>query len=708
MKLRPGPVSAVFMLCLLSASCAQEPNEKAGKYYEALVKRPVPGAVFDRFYNAWLDTGTLEEMESFLRKAAEGPDESGAGRLLLAFYYSKQNEHARAAEEFKKALERNPGSAEAWQHKATAESKLLDYPAALASLEKALAAKPGKLLEAQLTQFKGRLLARDGRIDEALKVWQQLLADSPDDAALMEDIIDLQCAEGMNREALAIARTLLDRTKDPYQKVQRRMRVGDLLARTGDRDAAVAAWSECLDDTGADSWLEKEILAQIEQVFRRDDAVTALNEHFAALGKKHPQRLSLRRHHARLLAATGDTDGAIRTFQEILKLAPGDRSVREDFISLLKETKRTAEAIAQMEELIRLQPADAELPARLAELHFEAGNPAAANAAVELFLTRSDQSETAYLRASALLERCRLSEASLALYRRTAAKFPASEGASDALATALHRFGKKEEAAAEWRKLAAGADRTRLGNVARSAAARDEHALAWELLSGRAAEFQNDPVFLTQLCEEAFRFDKCREAMPHARRLVNLAKDAVAMETALTTAVRMAAGAKEVEHLTAELAPSTAVPDRCLLAELLEKSGKHREAGDILGSIAGTAPEMAASLSVRLFAARGDDASAARALQSLVESPGGQKPAHVQRLVELLTRAGKTDDALRWVPVWKRLSPGAPVPWLREAALHKSAGRSAQALQTLRQAAALFEDNADLKAALASAYREEG
>jgi tetratricopeptide (TPR) repeat protein len=708
MKMRLVPVSALCIFHLLAAAGAQEPNEKARRYYDTLLKRPVPGAVFDRFYNAWLDTATLEEMEKFLVRSANAADGDSAARMVLAFYYAKQNEHAKAAAEFARALERDPGSAEAWQQKAIAESKLLNFAAALASLEKALAANPAKPLQIQLIQFKGRLLARDGRTEEALKVWRELLADSPGDAALQEDIIELQTAEALNKEALATAQALLAQTTDAYQKVQRRLRIADLHARMGDRDAAIAACTECLDDTGADSWLEKEILAQIEQIFRRDDAVAALNAHFSALVQKHPQRLTLHRRYAYLQSEKGNVDGAVKTFENILKLAPGDRSIREDYINLLSTGKKTAEAVKQMEELIRVQPADAELPARLAELQFEAGNTAGVKAAVELFLTKSDQSEAALLRAAALLERCKQGEASLAQYRRAVEKFPASEGAHDALAVALHRNGQKNEAAAEWRKMAAGADKARLSNVARSAATRDEHELAWELLSARAGEFQNDPVFLTQLCDEASRLEKYSDGLTHAKKLVSLARDATSMEAALAIAIRMAQRAKKFETLLAELTKAESPQDRCLLAELLEKSGRRPEAEAALGKIAKEAPDLAASMRVRLFAGRGDDASAAQALQAMVEGPGGQKAAHVQRLVELWTRANKPEEALRWIAVWKKLSPGAPAPWQREADLHAEAGRNSEALKILRQASALFENNADLKTALAQAYFNEG
>jgi tetratricopeptide (TPR) repeat protein len=702
----PGLLLSLLPLLSFTAA-ADPPNEKAAKYYEALLRRPAPGVVFDRFYNAWLDTGTLEDLEKYLRAAADAPDAGAGPRLVLAFYYAKQSDHAKAAAEFGKALEKSPGSAEAWHQKALAESRLLDLTAALASLERGLAANPGKELSLELRQLQGRLLARDGRTAEALEVWQELLASAPDDEALQEDVIDLQAAEGLTKEALATAQALLERTQDPYRKVQRRLRTGDLLARMGQRDAAVAAYSTALDDTGADSWLEKEILAQLEQVFRRDDAVDAFKIHLHALAEKYPQRLALARREARLLGETGDADGAMAAFRRILERAPGDRTMRESYIDLLSQNKRHAEAVAQLEELMKQHQADAELPARLAELQYAAGNASGAQAAAELFLTKSDQSEAAHLRAAALLERCAGAAPGLAMYQRTAEKFSASEGAQDALAVALHRAGKKEEAAAAWRRLAAGADKARLTNVARSAASRDETALAWELLSARAAEFQDDAVFLTQLCDTASRAEKYAEALPFARRAVVLAKDAVSLEPALVLAVRFAEKAKQQEVLATELASASSPQELALLAELHEKAGRKKEAEAALQKITASA-ELASAMQVRLHSSRGEQDEAAQAMLKLVEAPGGQKPAHVQRLVDLLTRAGKFEEALKWVQTWKRVSPGATQPWLRESALQVAAGRSAEALQTLRQAAAQYDTDTEVKLALAAAFRTDG
>ena len=703
-------VPLALACALLSVLHAEEPiNEKAQRYYESLLKRPAPGPVFDRFYTAWLDSRTVEDLETWLTQQADAPGAPSAARLLLAYFHMRQGDNPKAIAAFRAATAADPANAEAWYQQALAESRTLDFDGALASLEKAAAASPPAAVLGKVRQLKGRLLARAGRSADAAKVWQELIAADPDDEDLREDLIELQLTEGLTDDALATAEGLLALTTDPYRKIQRRLRIGDIHQRAGNREKAVAAYLQCLDDTGSDSWLEKEILTQLEQAFRRDDAIEALRTEYQRLSAANPQRVGLRRRHAALLVETGAVDDAVKEFTDILQRTPGNREIREAFIDLLLQAKRTDDAAAQMQELIRLHPEDLELVVKLAELHAAAGRRAEASAAVDNFLRRSDQSEASWLRAAGLLERFQLAEASLDLHRRTAAKFPDSETAADALAVALHRSGAKDEAFAVWRRLADSPDKNRVMSVARSAAAREEHAFACDLLVARLEPFRSDPLYLLLLCETAQRVDREAEAVPWARTLVGLARDPVDLEATMTLLIRLAEKSERIEPLLAELKISATTPqEKCLLAELLDRNGDPQAAEALLKEIEADAPELATAVLVRLQTQRGDLAGAAASMKRLVEGPDGRRSVNVQRLVELLERAGKLADALTWIPEWKKLSPGSPAPWQKEAALQLSLGNSKEALRALRQASQEFDDNEDLKAMLAESFRNEG
>lgn len=701
---------AVLFAALLPALRAEEPvSEKAQRYYDSLIKRPVPGAVFDRFYTAWLESRTLDDLESWLKERADATDAPPAARLLLAYHFLRQGDNEKAIAAFRTATAADPKNAEAWLQQALAESRTLDFDSALASLDKAAAANPPAATLTKLKQLKGRLLARAGRVPDAVKVWQDLVAANPDDEDLQEDLVELQISEGLTNEALATAEALVARTADPYKKVQRRLRIGDIHQRAGAREKAVAVYLACLDDTGADSWLEKEILAQLEQTFRRDDAVDGLKEQYRSLVAKFPQRTSLRRRFAALLVETAATDEAIREYSDILAKTPGNREVRESFVDLLIQAQRPDDAATQMLELIRLYPQDLELIVKLADLRAAAGKKPEASAAVADFLAKSDKSEAAHLRAAGLLERYQLPTESLDLYKKAAATFPDSEGVQDALATVLHKSGAKDEAFAVWRKLAASPDKSRVMGVARSAAARDELAFAADLLTERLPEFSKDPLYLLQLCELAERTDREAQAVPWARTLVSLASDPVDLEATMTILLRLSEKAGQTEALLAQLKGNADSPqDKCLLAELLDRTGDPKGSEAALKEVEAAAPELAIAILVRLQSQRGDLAGAAASMKRLVESPSGRKSVHVQRLVELFERAGKLSDALTWIPEWKKLSPGSNLPWQKEASLQLAQGNNKEALRALRQASQEFDDNEDLKAMLAEAYRDDG
>ena len=174
-------VAAMFLsavaLCVLGgrlaspAAAAEEEKNQAQKYHKALQKRPEPGYLFDRFYNAWLDQSTAESLQEFLQKQADQSDNT-ANRLLLAFFHSKQNNDLAAIEEFGKALKNDPSSAAACCYKAQAEARTLDYETAITDLKRARGLKPNQALGGDRTAARHDALAQspNERSDQRLEV----------------------------------------------------------------------------------------------------------------------------------------------------------------------------------------------------------------------------------------------------------------------------------------------------------------------------------------------------------------------------------------------------------------------------------------------------------------------------------------------------------------------------------------------------------
>ena len=118
----------------------------------------------------------------------------------------------------------------------------------------------------------------------------------PDDEDLRDDFIEFLSRTGDIAAAVKAAQELVVATNDPYRRVLRRARLGDLyVAGRNQEKEALAAYAAALGDTGAGSWLEKDLLRQIEMLHRRGDRLDELAAFLRSLSEKEPQRLAVRR-----------------------------------------------------------------------------------------------------------------------------------------------------------------------------------------------------------------------------------------------------------------------------------------------------------------------------------------------------------------------------------------------------------------------------
>ena len=708
-----------FLLALLLAgglfggkdALAAEPdgNEKALKYYAILEKRPDPGYLFDRFYNAWLDRSTVESLESFLSSEVAKRDTT-AHRLLLAFLYVKQNNDPAAIEEFNKALKSDPQNASIWYHKALALSRTLDFEAAIADLKKAKSLKTDEKLAKQIQRRLGTMLARNRQTDEAVAVWKSLLAANPTDDELCEDIIELHLDEGLYKPAIALSKSLVERTKDPYAVVTRHLRLGDIYYRAGQRTKAIEVYTSTLSKTGHGSWLEKEILAQIEQIFRYEDDLAGLKKQYDKLLETYPKRISLQRRRCRLLVQLDEKEEAIKSYRKVLELTPGDRGNREEYIDMLCRLDENKLAVKEVEVLYQQHPKDAELQIKLAKILHKAGETKKAVETVERYLKMADQTEYVYLRAARLVEQFGGKKEAAAFYQKMAEKFADSFSAQNVYAAFLHNSGKKEKAIAIWKKLAKDNDINSTLNVARSLITVREKEVAFELMKSREKEFSDKPLYLGQLAKTALELKEYRQAMPWVKRRVELSKNITDLENAITQAIEICKKRNKLADMAEKLEAiqDRSVPLTCLLAELLENLGKSERADQILKKPADEGNLFALGQQVRLHRLRHEWAKAADATKQLLTLGGGRQSLYVRRLVELYEQDDQLGEALKWAGKWKQLAPGLTTPWLAEARIMQKQGESEQVQATLRKAIQRFDKDEEIRVCLAQIYASTG
>ena len=246
-------LAAGVALSLVLASSHHAPagelGEKARKYLEVLERRPSPGYLFDRFYSAWLETASVEDLEMFLVEGSK-EREDATYELLLAFLYERNGASVKALKRYQHAAEREPGSARILYHKGNLEASTLDFEQALKNLEAARAAQPEGTLREDVLKLLGKVHIRNGQAKQGLAVWQQLLTAAEDDDDLREEIIELELEEGLFQEALAGCEELAKLTEDKYRAVMVRLRMGDIYRRLDRKEKALEASSSTLAQVG--------------------------------------------------------------------------------------------------------------------------------------------------------------------------------------------------------------------------------------------------------------------------------------------------------------------------------------------------------------------------------------------------------------------------------------------------------------------------
>jgi len=680
-------------LCLGSLCLsAPQPNARAQRYYDLLCSKPSAGYVFDRFYDAWLDTESVSALERFLSlRLQETP--TVAQHLLLSFFHERQGDDHKALQHYQDALRLAPHRADIILWQAQARLRLHQLDAAIADLHRINGLDTTQELHIKTGKLLARLYTRSLQHDKARQTWQALLQAYAGDEDLYEELIELQLTEGLYEDALHTSEALLALTQDPYKRVMRQLRRGDIFQYSAKPKLALDSYSATLAWTEQGSWLEKQICAQIEEVFRRTDDFVGLAKYWEELGQTHAQRVSLKKRRAAALLRIGETNEALALYQKILKVTPGDKANQQAYIEALVKAGQLERAIEHLEQLRQHNERDRELLIQLARLHDQNNDPNSAGQALSAYLAQTEKSEYAYTRIARLLERYQCQDQALAVYRDLADTFAQSANAQEVYAQALYRHGQKTQALAIWDELAQNADLPFLLRLTQTLSTRGHQVLALQWLERRYEPYHQDIGYMKQLCALALQCEAYNRARTWMSEQLNLAQTFAQVQGAVQHIISLCkqtdGAATWLERMAGLDQPS--VQQLCLHAALLAQRDQFEQAHGILDSVQGPGQPLALEQKIQLYRRLEQWEEAAHCTQTLISHARVRGAVHVRKLVDLYERAGRLDMALQWIPAWKRAAPGSSLVWLTQAQLLAKQDRSAEAIDTLRRAYALFD-----------------
>lgn len=680
-------------------------SEKALKYHELLLKRPDSEVIFTRFYDEWLIDASIEELEEFLVEQTKAED-AGDWHVLAVFYLHR-GEEAKALQAYQSATKRAPEDGRLWLSRAESAKALQDYEQALENLDRALSCELAEAQALKARRLKGTCLALSWRIEEANAVWQKLLEDFPDDHELMEDLIDLQIGEGMLDEALSTALKLVASTKDPYQKALYQIDLGDIYIRMEERSKAQAHLSDLIDKVGSGSWLEKEILAKIDQLVSGMNDLNAALGFYRELSERYPRRVEIRKRSIQALAASGDVDAATKEYQELLRLTPGDRQNHEAFIDFLERNERLEHAAENSLKLCELYPEESELRLRHAALLDRLEARQALLETLQSYQALLGDAPNERLQAARVYDQFRFYDQSGPIYKALAEANSNDLESVENYAVWLFSRGQQDQAINLLESLAKELDREGLIRICRTLKSEFQGERAYDLLKSRLDDFKTDSLYLLELSNLALSQSVPEQALDWVRTLVLKAETPFELSSALNLAVSVIQRAEQVDSLLAELdaADGLNLQELCLKAHLEKISGDSLSVDATIERLREEGGVIAYSEISRILEMQGRLEEAIDAMERLIAMDAGGNPLNLRRIVGLLQQAASWDRAVEYVDVWKAITPGDPKVWLREADLLEAAGRKKEAIRQMRRGLYKFEGDLDLTLRLAALYQ---
>ena len=692
----------LFSLIPLTSIAEKEPPDEALKYHRALLKRPDNATLLDRFFNAWLDEQPIETLDAFLKARAE--EHGGRDLAVLAQHQLRRGHENEALETLGKAIQALPDEPFLPMERAQILLRRLEFDAARQDFAKAANGDdPAIALEA--SKAIGKSFLREGKPEKAIEAWDALLAANPGDEILLEDLVEAAAAEGEIKQATAYSQKLIDATSDPYKKTLRQLRRGDLLADAGRHDDAIDTYSKTLDQTGEGSWLEREILAQIDKAYRQQDRLADLKTKLTELVKANPRRLLIHRQLAKIEVAQGEVDSAIGRFREVLKRSPGNLELREEFVRLLTEAEKFKDAATELEKLIELDPDNAGLHLQMADLRHRQNDPDATLSALKKAHGILGDEEASGVRIASLMFQYELDEPGETLLKSLTEADDASSAPAEALASQYARTDRKDDALAILKPLGESDQLDVVLRATASISALGEKESAYRILSGKAESFSQEPRFLTAITSAALATKHHEEAVRHAVKLVRASTRTPEISKNIPLALRAINAAEQpLKWLeTLEKQPERSPAETCLLAALAESLTDFETVAKVM---AADPSPITIRFHASLLDRRGDLNQAIDVLAQLADTDAGRTTSYFKQMTQLQRAAGLTEDALATVERWKQSNPGDKTSWVVGSEILRENLRTDEAVRVLRRAVSRFDQDTALAANLAQLHEE--
>ncbi len=426
------------------------------RYEQVLLRRPEAGAAFDRVLEHYRSNAGIEALAArWEAKAGSAESDRAVWSALAGLLAAERDRTEEATAWYRKALDQDPSLLKARIELGTLLAREGEFDPAIEVLSAGLdhaddrpAERIELLRQLALTQ------ERDFRTEEAVLTWKKIAEQAPSDSFSLEE-----AAEALSRnQDYETARDLYERLAEmaadnPYQRIRYRIRIARMEEIRGDYESALALYEEAMPKAGDTSWIQSELRKRIEEVYRKQENLPGLVEHYEkwieTRGPDSETALLL----ARVLQDLGRGDEATEWMRKAARWSPSRPDLGLLYAERLLATDKPSEAVETLHPLARAHPDDRIFQERLGDaywmLYEESGEETQKEKALESWRRIAggdpvDPSDIVHL--ASVLRRHEQVEEGLKMYRRAAEADPESVDVLEQWADWLFVLDRTEEA----------------------------------------------------------------------------------------------------------------------------------------------------------------------------------------------------------------------------------------------------------------------
>ncbi len=715
-------IPALLFLLLAAVAAATPPPAAIQRYEEVLLRRPEAGTAFERILEYYRGGPGTEALATRWTAAfGEAPDAPARARwaVLSALLAESRGLTEAAGEWYRKAAENDGTLVSARIGRARLLARSGRFEEAAVVLKAALEDdRTGDGDRAEILRQLALTRERDFQTVEAVEAWKALAALAPSDPFLLEEAADGLARNRDYEGAKEIFTLLAEQSEgDPYQRIRHRIRIARLTEAAGDYEAALDLYREALPEAASTSWLQKELRNRIEQLYRRQENLPGLVEHYEKQLASRPDSET-----ALLLAGVlddlGRTGEATDRIRKAAEWSPGRTDLSLRLAERLLAGGDAAGAVAVLRPLARSHPDEPAFAERLGgaywAIHRESGDEADLRAALDEWnriAPGPNAPAEAVLRLAEILRLHEQADEALAAYRRAAAADPESVEIRERWADWLFALGRPDEGFAVLSGIVADgrgspARHLRLAQL-RKRYEDPEGALA-SVRAGLAGDDPDETFDLLSLQwsilaeeqrweEAAGLHGELRRAAPNdffretvdLRHVSALAAAGVIEERAETLAARMEEGT---------IGPGDLGLLLLIALETRDAATAEKAAGTALARYPDSAPHARAAL--RYYEEYGKNDEAITVLESLIAIEPKRKGEWLEAMARIRLESGDFEEAVATARERVRLNPADPAALLFLADIQRQAGRFDEAVATMEEGLALAEDPGPIRARL--------